>query len=42
MKGKTVEGWELAYFLEKALVRKRYLDLRTVIEDLEEWLEAQG
>jgi len=40
--GKTLEGWELNYFLGKALKRKRYPDLRTIMTDLEEWLEAQG
>jgi hypothetical protein len=41
-RGLVVEGWELEYFLEKALVRKKYRDLRSVMIDLEDWLERQG
>ena len=41
-KGKVVEGWEVDYFLLKALKRRRYRDLRGVMADLEEWLNAQG
>jgi hypothetical protein len=40
--GKVVEGWELSYFLGQALTRKRYHDLRSVMSDLEDWLEKQG
>jgi hypothetical protein len=40
--GKNVEGWEIDFFLEKALKRRRYSDARTVLSDLSEWLEAQG
>jgi hypothetical protein len=40
--GKNVEGWELNYFLSKVLRRTRYADLRSVIEELDDWLEAQG
>ena len=40
--GKVVEGWEVSYFLRKALTRKRYPDLGAVMRDLETWLEAQG
>jgi hypothetical protein len=40
--GKNVEGWELDYFLARALKKRRYADLRTVMRDLEGWLEAQG
>jgi hypothetical protein len=40
--GKTLEGWELNYFLRQALRRKNYTDLRTIMTDLEDWLEAQG
>ncbi|MDV3293480.1 MAG: hypothetical protein LYZ70_04340 [Nitrososphaerales archaeon] len=40
--GKTVEGWELGFFLRQALVHKRYRDLRSVMTDLEDWLERQG
>jgi len=42
VEGKTVEGWELGYFLSKALSKNRYGDLRAVMRDLEEWLEVQG
>jgi len=41
VKGKVVEGWEVDYFLSKALKRRRYRDLRGVMADLEEWLNAQ-
>jgi hypothetical protein len=40
--GKTVEGWEVDYFLAKALKKPKYSDLRAVMADLEDWLEAQG
>lgn len=40
--GKNVEGWDIDYFLEKALRKKTYADLRTVMRDLDDWLEAQG
>ena len=40
--GKVVEGWEINYFLNQALRKRRYLDLRGVMTDLEEWLEVQG
>jgi hypothetical protein len=40
--GKVVEGWELNYFLSSALTRKSYPDLRTLMSDLSNWLEAQG
>jgi hypothetical protein len=40
--GKVVEGWELSYFLGKALKRKMYPDLGAVMVDLESWLESQG
>jgi hypothetical protein len=40
--GRNVEGWELNYFLSMALRRTKYDDLRSVIEDLGDWLEAQG
>ena len=40
--GKPVEGWDIAYFLGQALKRSRYPDLRTVVLDLEGWLEKQG
>lgn len=40
--GKNVEGWELNYFLSKALKKPKYHDLRKVMIDLENWLEVQG
>jgi hypothetical protein len=40
--GKSVEGWELNYFLSKALKKRKYIDLRAVMADLDDWLEAQG
>jgi len=40
-KGKNLEGWDLDYFLEKALKRGSYRDLRGVLSDLNDWLEAQ-
>ena len=39
---KTVDGWELAYFLDKALGRRKYANLREVMADLEYWLESQS
>ncbi len=42
VEGKTVEGWELSYFLEKALSRRRYPDSKSVMYELELWLEKQG
>lgn len=40
--GKTVEGWELEYFLTKALRKRNYRTLAEVLYDLRAWLEAQG
>jgi len=40
--GKKVEGWELSFFLREALASKEYSDLRSVMSDLEDWLERQG
>jgi hypothetical protein len=40
--GKTLEGWDLDYFLAKALKKRRYRDIGDVISDLDTWLEAQG
>jgi hypothetical protein len=42
VEGKTVEGWDLSLFLGKALARRRYTELKSVLEDLEGWLEKQG
>ncbi len=42
VEGKTLEGWDLDYFLSKALKRKRYGNLREVLSDLDDWLVAQG
>lgn len=40
--GKTAEGWELSFFLDSALKRRRYGSLRAVMADLEDWAEKQG
>ena len=40
--GKSVDGWDIDYFLGQALRKRRYADLRTIMTDLEDWLEAQG
>jgi len=40
--GKNLEGCDLDYFLEKALKRADYRDLREVLSDLDDWLDAQG
>ena len=40
--GKTLEGWELDYFLAKALRKKKYTSLREILSDLDEWVIAQG
>ncbi len=40
--GKTVEGWDVNYFLGQALQRNRYESLRGVMADLEDWLDSQG
>ena len=40
--GKNLEGWDLGYFLSKALTKPRYRDIREVLSDLDSWLEAQG
>lgn len=40
--GKTVEGWELSFFLSRSLTHRRYKDLGSVITDLEDWLDEQG
>ncbi len=39
--GKNIEGWELHYFLTRSLKKRRYADLRAVMKDLEDWLDAQ-
>jgi hypothetical protein len=39
---KNVEGWDLNYFLSEALKKRNYSDLRTVMADLEDWLEVQA
>ena len=40
--GKNIEGWELSYFLSQSLHKRMYADLRTVMNDLEDWLDAQS
>ena len=41
MAGRNLEGWELDYFLAQALKKQKYGDLREVLSDLSDWLEAQ-
>ena len=40
--GKNLKGWDLDYFLAKALKKRKYRDLREVLSDLNDWLDAQG
>ena len=40
--GKVLEGWEIDYFLSKALSRKNYSNIKEVLSDLDDWLESQG
>ena len=42
VEGRNLDGWDLGYFLEKALKKGSYRDLREVVSDLNDWLEAQG
>ena len=43
VEGKTVQGWDVPFFLESSLKEgKRYGSLRDVMSDLESWLEVQG
>jgi hypothetical protein len=42
LEGKRLEGWDLDYFLSKALKRRTYGNLREVLSDLDDWLDAQG
>jgi hypothetical protein len=42
VEGKNLEGWDLEYFLAKALKRHSCHDLRKVLSHLNDWLEAQG
>ena len=42
LEGKNLEGWDLDYLLEQALRRRNYHDIREVLSDLSDWLEAQG
>jgi hypothetical protein len=41
-KGKLADGWEVSYFLTSALTCKEYATLRSVMIELESWLEKQG
>ena len=41
-RGKNVEGWEIEYFLQKALKRRSYPGIRAVMADLNDWLERQA
>jgi hypothetical protein len=38
----AVDGWDISYFLKISLSRARYDSVRSVISDLEGWLEVQG
>jgi hypothetical protein len=40
VEGKTLEGWDLDYFLGKALTKRRYHDIREVLSDMERWLDS--
>lgn len=40
--GKVVEGWEIDYFLGKALTKKNYSDIRALMSDVEVWLDSQA
>jgi len=40
--GVIVEGWDVEYFLKKALVRPEYSNLREVMTDVAAWAEVQG
>lgn len=43
VEGKTIQGWDVPFFLERSLKeRRRYRSLREVMSDLESWLEVQG
>jgi len=42
LEGKSLEGWDLDFFLAKALKKRSYHDLKEVLSDLDDWLEAQG
>ncbi len=42
VEGKSLEGWDLDYFLSKALKKRRYASLKEVLSDLDDWLLAQG
>jgi hypothetical protein len=41
-KGIVVEGWDVEYFLKRALGKERYLGLGEILEDVEGWAEVQG
>lgn len=41
-RGLVVEGWDVTFFLDSALKQGRYQDIRSVMSDLESWLEQQG
>ena len=40
--GRTLEGWELDYFLGKAMTERKYATIKAVLADLDAWLEEQG
>ena len=41
-RGKVSEGWDVSYFLTNALTGEKYASLRSVMSDLEDWLEEQA
>ncbi len=40
--GKIIEGWEVDYFLLRALRKPRYRNMREVMMDVEDWAARQG
>ena len=41
-RGIVVEGWEVGYFLKKALAKEKYFGLREIMADVDSWAEGQG
>jgi len=39
--GVVTKGWNLGHFLNEALVRRNYANLREVMIDIEAWAERQ-
>ena len=38
----VIEGWEVGYFLKKALAKEKYFGLREIMADVDSWAEGQG